>query len=71
MREPRERNDLVEAAKAEVSGMAKQGLTHPSSKPVIVGAVIGALAGALLLDGAWLLGLFVGALVALYLRIKK
>lgn len=71
MTEPGERNDLVEAAKTEVSGMAKQGLAHPSSKPVIIGAVLGALAGALLLDDAWFLGLIVGALIALYQRIKK
>jgi len=43
-RDPR-RNDWVEDAKAEVSGMAKGGMDHPSTKPVLAGAAIGVLAG--------------------------
>ena len=39
-RDPR-RNDWVEDAKAEVSGMAKGGMDHPSTKPVLAGAAIG------------------------------
>lgn len=71
MRTPEERNELIEAAKAEISAMSKEGSSHPSTKPVIIGAVIGAVVGYLLLDGAWFLGLFVGAAIALYQRIKK
>ena len=69
--DPRKDENLVEAAKTEISQMAKQGLDHPSSKPVIIGALIGAAVGWAVLDGAWFLGLLVGALIALYQRLKK
>ncbi|RYG85229.1 MAG: hypothetical protein EON59_12640 [Alphaproteobacteria bacterium] len=64
-------NDWVEDAKTEISGMAKQGLDHPSSKPVIAGAAIGALAAGLLPVVTWPIGLVAGAGFALYNRIKK
>ena len=64
-------NDWVEDAKTEISGMAKQGLDHPSSKPVIAGAAIGALAAGLLPVVTWPIGLIAGAGFALYNRIKK
>ena len=64
-------NDWVEDAKTEISGMAKQGLDHPSSKPVIAGAAIGAIAGGLLPVVTWPIGLIAGAGFALYNRIKK
>ena len=64
-------NDWVEDAKSEISGMAKQGLDHPSSKPVIAGAAIGAIAGGLLPVVTWPIGLIAGAGFALYNRIKK
>jgi|TARA_B100000378_G_scaffold254708_1_gene231354 hypothetical protein len=69
-REPR-RNDWVEDAKAEVSGMAKGGMDHPSTKPVLAGAAIGALAGALLPVVTLPVGAIVGAVFAFYNRIKK
>ena len=69
-RDPR-RNDWVEDAKAEVSGMAKGGLAHPSTKPVLAGAAIGALAGALLPVVTLPVGAIVGAGFAFYNRIKK
>ena len=69
-REPR-RNDWVEDAKAEVSGMAKGGMDHPSPKPVLAGAAIGALAGALLPVVTLPVGAIVGAGFAFYNRIKK
>ncbi|TAD71498.1 MAG: hypothetical protein EAY70_14175 [Sphingomonadales bacterium] len=69
--EPRQSPDWVEDAKTEISGMAKEGLNHPSSKPVLTGAAIGAVAGALLPVVSWPIGLAVGAGFALYQRIKK
>jgi hypothetical protein len=65
------RNDWVEDVKAEVSGMAKEGMHHPSTKPVLAGAAIGALAGGLLPLVTWPIGLLAGAGFALYNRVKK
>lgn len=62
---------LIADAKAEISGMAKGGLQHPSSKPVLAGAAIGALAGALLPVVTLPLGLIAGAGYAFYNRIKR
>ena len=61
----------VDDAKAEISGMAKDGMSHPSTKPVLAGAAIGALAGALLPVVSLPLGLVAGAGLAFYNRIKK
>ena len=63
--------DWVDDVKTEVTGMAKEGMHHPSTKPVLAGAAIGALAGALLPVVSWPLGLAAGAGFALYNRIKK
>ncbi|MEO0590020.1 MAG: hypothetical protein AAFZ11_05610 [Pseudomonadota bacterium] len=63
--------DWVEDAKSEVSGMAKDGMAHPSTKPVLAGAAIGAVAGALLPVVSLPLGLVAGAGFAFYQRIKK
>jgi len=63
-------NDLFGRATEEISGMAKQGMDHPSTKPVLIGAGIGAVAGALLPFVSIPLGLTVGAGYALWQRIK-
>lgn len=63
--------DWVEDVKTEVSGMAKQGMHHPSTKPVLTGAAVGAVAGALLPLVSWPIGLVAGAGVVLYNRLKK
>ncbi|WP_421846282.1 hypothetical protein [Novosphingobium sp.] len=63
-------DDLMARAQAEISGMAKQGMDHPSTKPVLIGAGIGAVAGALLPFVSLPLGLAVGAGYAFYQRIK-
>jgi hypothetical protein len=36
--------DLVGRARDEITAMAKQGMGHPSTKPVLIGAGIGAVA---------------------------
>ncbi len=66
-----EPNDLFEQAKAEVSGMAKQGLDHPSTKPVLTGAAIGAAAGFVLPVLSIPIGLIAGAGIAFWMRLKR
>jgi hypothetical protein len=68
--EPRQSPEWVDDAKTEISAMAKEGINHPSTKPVLIGAGVGAVAGALVLGGP-LLGGLAGAGFALYQRIKK
>jgi len=63
-------NDLASRAQAEISGMAKQGMGHPSTKPVLIGAGVGAVAGALLPFVSLPLGLVMGAGYAFWRRIK-
>lgn len=69
MSEPNE--DLVAKAKAEISGMAKEGLDHPSTKPVLTGAAIGAVAGLLLPVVTLPIGLVAGAGIAFWSRLKR
>ncbi|MBH5322547.1 hypothetical protein [Aurantiacibacter sediminis] len=57
--------DAVEEAKA----MGREGMQHPSTKPVLIGAGVGAVAGGLLL-GAWPIGLAAGAGFMLYKRVR-
>jgi hypothetical protein len=71
MNEPNGSQDWVEDVKTEVTGMAKEGLNHPSTAPVLTGAAIGAVAGAILPVISWPLGLAAGIGFALYQRIKK
>ena len=70
-RDPRQTPDWVEDAKTEITGMAKEGLNHPSTAPVLTGAAIGAIAGLILPVVSWPLGLAAGAGFALYQRIRK
>lgn len=69
--EPRQTPDWVEDVKIEVTGMAKEGLNHPSTAPVLTGAALGAAAGFLLPVLSIPVGLALGAGFALYQRIKK
>ncbi len=52
---------LVELTIEEVKAMGKQGMNHPSTKPVLTGGAIGAVLGAVLPVVSWPVGLFVGA----------
>jgi hypothetical protein len=69
--EPRQTPEWVEDAKAEIIGMSKEGLNHPSTAPVLTGAAVGAVAGWLLPVVSLPVGLIAGAGFALYQRIKK
>ena len=62
---------LVELTIEEVKAMGKQGLAHPSTKPVLTGGAVGAVIGAVLPVVSWPFGLFAGAAIALYSRVKR
>lgn len=64
-------NGWVEDAKDEISGMAKEGMHHPSTKPVLTGAAVGVVAAAILPVITWPIGLAIGAGAVFYNRIKK
>ena len=64
-------DDLLEQAKAEISGMARQGLAHPSTKPVLTGAAIGAVSGLVLPLLTIPVGLAAGAGIAFWKRLKR
>ena len=68
--EPEKRDDLLSEAGDEIKGMAKQGMAHPATKPVLTGAAVGALAGALLPVVSWPIGLVAGAGFMLYKRLR-
>lgn len=64
-------DNLLEDAKQEVAGMAKEGMRHPSTVPVLTGAAVGAVAGALLPVISWPLGLAAGAGLMFYKRLRR
>ena len=68
--EPNDKGTLVGDAREEIVGMAKQGLAHPSTKPVLTGAAIGAVAGAILPVVSLPIGLIAGAGYMLYKRLR-
>ncbi len=55
----------------EIKGIGREGLAHPSAKPVLGGAVIGTVAAILLPVLTIPIGLIGGAGIALWLRIKR
>jgi len=60
---------LVDAVN-EIKGMAKEGAAHPSTKPVLIGAGVGAVAAMLLPVVTWPIGLVAGAGFMLYKRVR-
>ncbi len=61
---------LLDDAASEIKGMAKEGLAHPFTKPVLTGAAVGAVAGALLPVVSLPVGLLAGAGFMLYKRLR-
>ncbi len=55
----------------EIKAMGKDGMDHPSTKPVLIGGGIGAVAGAVLPVVSWPIGLLAGAAIALYGRVRR
>ncbi|MGH6649764.1 MAG: hypothetical protein ACREB7_01400 [Sphingopyxis sp.] len=62
---------LAELTIEEIKAMGKQGMAHPSTKPVLIGGGIGAAAGLLLDAISWPVGLFIGAAIALLMRVRR
>lgn len=54
----------------EVKAMGKEGMSHPSTKPVLTAGAIGAVAGLVLPVISWPVGLLAGAGYALYRRVR-
>ena len=70
-RQSPEEPTLVELAIEEVKAMGKQGMKHPSTRPVLIGGGVGAAIGLMLDAVSWPFGLFAGALIALLVRVKR
>ena len=63
-------HQLIPDATAEIKAMAKEGMHHPSTKPVLTGAAVGAIAAGILPVVTWPVGLIAGAGIMLYKRIR-
>ena len=63
--------DLLQDARDEVAGMIKDGMEHPSTRPVLTGAAIGLVAGVVLPVVTWPVGALAGAGYMLYKRVKR
>ena len=61
---------LIGRATDEIKGIAREGLSHPSAKPILGGAALGAVA-AILPVITIPIGIIGGAVIALWLRIKR
>ncbi len=66
-----EKPDLIGRATDEVKAMGKEGLSHPSTKPILTGAAVGAVAGLLLPVLSIPIGVIGGAGYMLWRRIKR
>ncbi len=62
--------NMLGRATDEIKGMARDGLSHPSTKPVLGGATLGVVA-AILPVITIPIGLIGGAAIAFWLRIKR
>ena len=72
MTEPNDQNpNYLGRATEEIKGIGREGLSHPSTKPVLAGAAIGTVAAILLPVLTIPIGLIGGAGIALWLRIKR
>jgi hypothetical protein len=70
MPDPNEQPDLVDDMREEIMGMAKEGMHHPSTKPVLIGAAVGAVAAGVLPVITWPIGLLAGAGIMLYKLVR-
>lgn len=63
-------HDLIPDATAEFKAMSREGMSHPSTKPVLTGAAVGAVAGIVLPIVGPIVGGIAGAGFMLYKRIR-
>ncbi|MGH6786752.1 MAG: hypothetical protein ACREBO_07975 [Novosphingobium sp.] len=63
-------DDIVQDAKEEIVGMAKEGMHHPSTKPVLIAGAVGAVAGLVLPVLSIPAGIAIGAVAMFYKRIR-
>ena len=63
-------HDLIPDATAEIKAMAVDGMDHPSTKPVLTGAAVGAVAGWILPVVGPIVGGVAGAGFMLYKRLR-
>jgi di/tricarboxylate transporter len=67
---PGNNDELIGDIGKELTGIARQGMEHPSTKPVLTAAALGAVAGALLPIVTWPIGLVAGAGYMVYKRVR-
>ncbi|WP_404480965.1 hypothetical protein [Novosphingobium sp. BL-52-GroH] len=67
---PQNSGDFVTDARQELAGMLSDGLSHPSTKPVLIWGAAGAIAGAFLPFVSIGLGLAAGAGYKFYKRVR-
>ena len=63
-------HDLIPDVTEELKGIGREGMKHPSTKPVLAGAAIGAAAGWILPVVGPIFGGVVGGGIALYKRVR-
>lgn len=69
---PKKPESWFDRASALVKDMSKQGMEHPSSKTVLVGAALGFTAGLVFFDDlGFIFGAFIGATIAIYVELEK
>ena len=61
---------ILKDAVNEAKAMGREGMAHPSTKPVLTGAAVGALVGGLLPVVTLPVGLIAGAGYMLYKRVR-
>lgn len=72
MIDPNEPEDtMATRATSEIKGMAKQGMAHPGTKPVLTGMAIGGIAAIVLPVLTIPVGVLGGAAIALWQRVKR
>jgi hypothetical protein len=67
---PQNSGHFVSDAREELAGMLKDGMAHPSTKPVLIWGAAGAVAGAFLPFVSIGLGLAAGAGYKFYKRVR-
>ena len=70
MEDPNKSTDFITDARQELAGMLQDGLSHPSTKPVLVWGAIGAVAAAVLPFVTIPVGLAAGAGYQFYKRVR-